>query len=463
MTKVLLFGMDGAEPSLVFERWLPDLPNIRNLMNKGSYARMTSTIPPNTIVAWNSMISGRDTSELGIFSYTTTAPNGEKRLVNSRDIRCPLMWQHLSKYNKRGISLFVPLSFPVQPLNGCMISCFLTPGIESDCAFPPQLKEKIKAIADEPELFFDVTAGLANHKTLDPAMMVRRVYKMTEMQLKIAKDLLQHEPWDFYMMVMLGTDRLQHMLWKYSDETHRDHVPHAAFKSAIKDYYIYLDQELGKIMNMIDNDTVVIVASDHGMVKQEGKINLNNWLIQEGYLVLKAGIDTTQRQRFSQDFVDMDKTLAYGGGAYNGRIFINKKKAGAQYQHLREELIHKIKALPDDRGRALQTYVYKAEDIYKDTTSIDCPDLTIYFDDLRWASNPDLGMPGIYSWKTAIGADSAGHSRQGCFIIGGPGIKNQGKMSDIRIEQVAPTIMKIINIPFPADLSLAVKPLDVML
>src|SRR3989338_1731695 len=134
MTKVLLFGMDGGEPSLVFEKWRDLLPNIKKLMENGSYARMNSTIPPNTIVAWNSMISGRDTSELGIFSYTYTDKNGESKLVTSKNLRCKLMWDYLQEAGKRGVSLYVPLSYPVREIAGSMVTDFLTPDVNSACA-----------------------------------------------------------------------------------------------------------------------------------------------------------------------------------------------------------------------------------------------------------------------------------------------------------------------------------------
>ncbi len=443
--------MDGGEPSLIFEKWRDLLPNIRGLMEKGCYARMNSTIPPNTIVAWNSMISGRDTSELGVYSYTYKTPSGETRLVSSQNLRCKVMWDIIGEYNKRSIGLFVPLSFPVHPIKGCLVSDFLTPDIESNCAYPEALKEKIRKLGN-PDIFFDVVAGLAEHKNLDPADLIKRAYTMTEMQFTLLKDLFLNEKWDFFMAVMLGTDRLQHMLWRHFDETHRRFIANSPYKDAIKEYYIHIDKKLGELLSHIDDDTVVIVASDHGMIKQDGKININNWLIEQGYMVLKKEVNISQKQRFSASFVDMEKSAAYGGGAYNARVFINKQKVGAQYQSIREELIQKLKEIPDDKGKPLDTKVYKAEEIYRYTSDENCPDLTVYFDDLRWASNPDLGIPGIYSWESAMGADSAGHSRQGFFVISGKGIARKGLMREIEICQVAPTIMKILNVPVPSDL-----------
>jgi len=170
MGKIFLFGIDGAPPELVFGKWLNDLPNIKKLMQKGAYAKINSAIPPSTIVAWNSMISGKDTSEIGIFSYTK---NEEGRLVNSTDIKCKLMWDILDKAGKKSISLYVPLTYPVKQINGCMVSGFLTPGVDSNCVYPKKIREKIKKLGDT-DCFFDLAVGLAGHKGLDIENLVKK-------------------------------------------------------------------------------------------------------------------------------------------------------------------------------------------------------------------------------------------------------------------------------------------------
>ena len=73
---------------------------------------MNSTIPPSTIVAWNSMMSGKDTSEIGVFSYTYKDEEGNSRLVSSKNIKCRLLWDLLGEQNKKSIALYVPLSYP---------------------------------------------------------------------------------------------------------------------------------------------------------------------------------------------------------------------------------------------------------------------------------------------------------------------------------------------------------------
>ncbi len=450
MTKVFLFGIDGAAPELIFGRWKEHLPTIRRLMEQGCFGTTRSTIPPLTITAWNSMISGKDPSEIGVFGYTYRDAQGAPRLVNSQHIRCRLLWDILGE-RKKSIALFVPLSYPVKPINGCMVSDFLTPGVESDCAYPAWLHEKVRNVP-RPEAFFDVVAGLAGHKGLAIETLLERTYAMTDMQLTLAKELLATQPWDFFMAVMLGTDRLQHMLWRHFDETHRRHIPNSPHRSALLDYYIYLDKKLAELLALLDEDTVVIVASDHGMVKQEGKINLNNWLLGQGYLVLKQGADPRAKQRFDLSLVDLDRTLAYGSGAYQARVYINRKKAGQSYERIVQELIEKLRAIPDDGGKKLETKVYRKEEIYRNPELPECPDLTVYFDDLRWASNPDFGAEGLYSWETAVGADSAGHSRSGSFLIAGKGIARRGPIAEIDIAQIAPTVLDLLGVPIPPDI-----------
>lgn len=96
--------------------------------------------------------------------------------------------------------------------------------------------------------------------------------------------------------------------------------------------------------------------------------------------------------------------------------------------------------------------MYRKEEIYRNPELPECPDLTVYFDDLRWASNPDFGAEGLYSWETAVGADSAGHSRSGSFLIAGKGIARRGPIAEIDIAQIAPTVLDLLGVPIPPDI-----------
>src|SRR5205085_8388014 len=111
---------------------------------------------------------------------------------------------------------------------------------------------------------------------------------------KLARHFLHTKPWDFFMMVEMGTDRIHHAFWKYTDPTHSKFEPGNPYEHSIRDYYEYVDKEIGQLLKEVPEDAVVLVVSDHGAKTMDGGICINEWLIQKGYLVLKG---STRRSR----------------------------------------------------------------------------------------------------------------------------------------------------------------------
>lgn len=457
--KVFIFGIDGASPDLVFKKWKKDLPNMAKIINGGVYAETASSVPPISITAWSTMFSGRDPSEIGIFGYSYKNKRGKSEITTSRQVQDQRIWDIASAQSRRSVVLYVPLTYPVSKIKGVMVSDFLTPSIDGNCAHPASLKNDIKKMGN-PSLFFDVAVGLAGHKGMNPDDLIKKTYYMTDMQLRLAKKLLSTE-WDLFTMVMLGSDRIQHMFWNHFDPKHRRYVRNSKHKNVLRDYYLYLDKHLGEMMEQIPQDATIMLLSDHGMVRQNGKININNWLIENGYLKLKPEYQKDfangKKVRFSTDMVDFEKSLCYGSGAYHARVCISKKLNATRYKALREELIRKIKAIKDDRGRKIGTKVFKKEEIYKNSRHPECPDLTIYFDNLAWASNPDFGQKGLYSFESAAGADAAGHSDTGMFAMKSPLLKKKGHLTKFDAKRIAPTILKALGAKIPKTIK--VKPI----
>ncbi len=468
--KVFVFGIDGTPPKLLFERWIDELPNIKRLMDKGLYAELNSTVPPSTILAWTAFASGRDPGEMGIYSYTCKVCEGsdEVMLTNSTKKRKEMVWDLLGKTGKKSISLFVPLTYPVKKIDGCMASGFLTPGMIGKCAYPDSLKEKLKSMSN-PDMFFDVAIGLAGHRGIGIDNLIKNTYEMTDMQIKLVKDLVANEEWDFFMAVMIGTDRLQHSIWKHFDEEHRFFIKDSQYKDVLKDYYKYLDKRLGEILDMLDDDTVVVVSSDHGMVRQEGKINVNDFLVKEGYLFFKDDFLAKAKLRWKEERkftkfkltdIDWSKTKAYEVGAYQARIYINRKSRGPdgivsdeEFESVREEIANKLLAITDDKGRKLDTKVFRPEDIYKNGFDDECPDMIVFFDNLAWGVNNDgVGSDQLYLVGEEAGNDNAGHHPVGSFIMSGSGVEPRGKIDPISIMDVTPTILKIFDMEIPSDM-----------
>ena len=134
-----------------------------------------------------------------------------------------------------------------------------------------------------------------NFRADDRDRILAEVYEMTEQRFTVARHLLDTRPWDFFMMVEIGLDRLHHAFWRYMDPAHPRHEPGHRYRDVIRDYYRYLDDEIGELLERFDDDTIVMVVSDHGARPMDGAICVNEWLVREGYLVLRDAAGARRR------------------------------------------------------------------------------------------------------------------------------------------------------------------------
>jgi len=109
---------------------------------------------------------------------------------------------------------------------------------------------------------------------------------MTEKRFAVLRHLFATRQPEFLMAVFMGPDRLHHAFWKFFDPEHRRYVPDHPYRDVLRDYYRYLDEEIGRTLEVLPDDAGVIIASDHGAKRLDGAIN--EWLIKEGYLQLKG-------------------------------------------------------------------------------------------------------------------------------------------------------------------------------
>ena len=462
MTKVFVLGLDGVPSKLIFEKWKDQLPNITKLMENGCYATLMTRIPPSTIAAWTSLCSGKDPSDFGIYSYTKRVnfEYKENRLINSGDVKCEMIWDIIAKKDMKTIALHVPLTYPVKKINGIMVSDFLTPEFNDRCTYPAEFKEEIRKLFGD-RYMFDVDVGLASYKSIEKHELLERIFKMTDMNFKLIYHLLKTKEWDLFIAEIIGTDRILHTFFSYIDETHRNYQADNEFKEEVLRYFKFIDMHIGKLLGYFEknsnNDNITfIVASDHGMAKMDGRINLNDWLIKNGYLAMKK--IPLQPIKLNFDDVDWKNTKAFAVGAYFGRIYFNMKNREPEgivtkneYNKLQDEIIGKLTKINSDDGRKLDTKFFKSQDVFKGKCKDEAPDMIIYFDNLIWGVNNDVGNSGLYSYKTTKGSDDAGHAPEGIFIMHGKEAKSKGNLGIKNITDVTPTILKKLGLQIPKD------------
>ena len=451
--RVLIIGLDCAEPSLVFAKYRSELPNLQSLVSRGAWGEIESTIPPITVPAWMSALTSKDPGQLGVYGFRNRADHSYEKMTiaNSRAITEPAVWDYLGRAGKQSYLVGVPPSFPPKPVNGGMIGCFLSPNAQSKFTYPESLREEILRVA--PNYLVDVP----NFRTDDKQWLLQKIYEMTEDHFKVVKHLIKEKPWDFLMSVEIGVDRLHHGFWKYHDATHPKHEPNNALINSIHDYYVWLDKQIGGVLELIDDDTSVIVFSDHGAKKMNGGIAINEWLINEGYLVLEEkpqGVVPLEKVK-----VNWGKTRAWGSGGYYARVFLNvqgREPNGvippAEYEKVRDELIAKISAIPDDKGKPIATRVYKPQQIYRATKNIP-PDLIVILGDLYWRAVGSLGLNALYTFENDTGPDDANHAQMGMFIYFDPKRNLGGReLKGLQLYDIAPTVLTEFGMAVPVEM-----------
>ncbi|NIN66770.1 MAG: sulfatase-like hydrolase/transferase [Anaerolineae bacterium] len=450
--RVMVIGLDCATPQLVFEQWRDELPSLRKLMERGTYGELESTIPPITVPAWMSMMTGKDPGRLGFYGFRNRADHSydRMRIANSKAVVEDTVWDILSRDGRTVVLVGVPQTYPVKPTNGYIITSFLTPSTGSQYTYPAELKEEIASLVGEYML------DVENFRTEGKDDLLRQIYEMTEKRFKVVKHLVGSKDWDFFMLVEMGIDRIHHGFWKFFDPQHKKYQPDSPYRDAIKDYYRYLDGEIGQILDMLDDDTVVLIASDHGARHMEGGICINEWLKQEGYLALKE--EPGEIVPLEKVEIDWDRTMAWGAGGYYGRLFLNvrgREPQGIippeQYESVRDEIAHKLSQITDEDGVNIGTVAYRPQDVYSECRNVP-PDLMVYFGNLSWRSVGSMGHGDIRTRENDLGPDDANHAQQGIFIMYDPGEQGRGRVEGLQVMDVAPTVLDLFGLPVPKDI-----------
>jgi predicted AlkP superfamily phosphohydrolase/phosphomutase len=450
--KALVIGLDCAAPQWVFDRWLDELPTIRSLTERGTYGILRSCEPPITVPAWSVMTSSRSPGSLGFYGFRNRKDHSYDAMAfaDSRAVKVPRVWDLLSQAGRPVVVLGVPQTYPVSEVNGVMISCFLTPDTErSQYTYPAELKTEIERLVGR------YLVDVENFRTDAKENLLGQIEEMTAKRFQVAEHLLETRPWDLFFMVEMGTDRIHHAFWRFFDHEHRLYEPGNPYEQGVLDYYKALDEKMGRLLSHVDDDTAVLVVSDHGAKKMDGGICVNEWLRQEGYLVLKK--EPAEPQPLKPEMIDWERTTAWGEGGYYCRLFLNVagrepqgQVAQEDYERVRTELKEKLEALGDPDGNPIGTAAHRPEDLYAERKGV-VPDLLVYFGDLSWRSIGVVGAGTVHVFENDTGSDDANHAHDGLYILAADGVPaGSGPQQEIR--DIAPTLLHLLGEPVPSDM-----------
>ena len=447
--RVAVIGLDCATPQLLFHDLQAEVPNIAKLMGEGAYCNLASITPPITVPAWACAMTGKVPGQLGIYGFRNrkdTTYDG-LAIAHSGSIKEPAVWDKLGEQGMRSVLIGVPPSFPPpKEFPGWRVGCFLTPPSAERWAYPQPLETEIEEELEGKDYIFDIP----NFRQAGMDVTLDQVFKMTDRRFQVGRRLIQNKPWDFFMLCDIALDRLHHVFWQYFDPRHPLYQPGNAYEATFRDYYRFLDQQVGTLLELIPDDAITIVMSDHGARPMMGGLCFNDWLIQEQYLTLAEPV--SQPTPIKDASIDWSRTIAWGDGGYYGRLFLNVKGREPQgivepanYEATRDELIAKLESAPGPDGQPLGTKVLKPQDVYPEVRGI-APDLIVYFGDLEWRSVGAVGNPSIYTYENDTGPDGANHDRDGIFIVKNAPGQPMGEVSGWNLVDVGPTILSLYGI-----------------
>lgn len=449
--KILVVGLDCAAPELLFgdER----LVNFRRMMDAGVYGRLESVLPPITVPAWMCMSTSQDPGSLGVYGFRNRKDHSYDGLgvVNSRSINELAIWDQVAREGGKSVVIGVPPNFPPRKVNGLSVGCFLTPDTTKDVfTYPADVSDEIR------KLVGSYPVDVKGFRTDNKARLLEDIQAMTRTHFEVVRHYLARGDWDYFQFVEIGLDRMHHGFWRYHDPEHVLHEADSPFTNAIRDYYRTLDDELGRLLELLDEETLVVVVSDHGARKLDGGFCVNEWLIREGLLVLRSYPDKVTP--FSKLDVDWDRTVAWSEGGYYARVFLNVKGrepkgaiAAGDYERVRDEVRARLEATTDAEGRHLGTLVFKPEEIYRTVNNV-APDLLVHFGALAWRSVGGVGYPTIHVLENDTGPDDCNHAQHGAFILAGPNVPPLGAVEGAHLLNVAPTLLELGGYDVPASM-----------
>ncbi|UCE96572.1 MAG: alkaline phosphatase family protein [Candidatus Bathyarchaeota archaeon] len=447
--KVLVIGIDGASPILV-ERWLEDLPTFQRIKKEGYFGISVPPTPAQTPVAWTTFMTGKNPGKHDIFSFIMRQRKTyERQIAQPAMIKSKTLWTLLCEKEKRVGIINVPMS-DMKQVKGFIIPGFLAPteGIPN----PELIQKKLTRKFGIQRFIGDVETEVLLNVKKEPLRFFDRVNQITEETAQISLFLAEEENWDFFMTVLMGTDRIQHFFWRFIDPNHQKYKRNQ-FTELVREYYKKIDGILKKFLDIMDKETIMIVLSDHGFCPVHSELVINNYLEESGFLKIK------------NERIDLLKSKAVSYGY--GDIWLNVKgrepqgliESGKEYETTRNTIIQKLRELRFNSEKPFKD-IKKREEIYWGNNLRNSPDLVAIFN-LGWqaARRPEImkkhpsRMYVNRNPRWSGGHDGTHDPVDVPGIIGFVGRNIHGpKEVMVHLQDMAPTILQIMDIPIPEDM-----------
>jgi len=256
---------------------------------------------------------------------------------------------------------------------------------------------------------WDSETWALNENVLPEEVYMEDLLENWDIKSNMVVELMKDDDWQLFSAVFQGTDHVQHMFWRFIDKEHPmyDMELDEQFGDSVLEVYKKADDLVGRIMDeILDEDDELIVMSDHGFNTWTKSVNINRWLIDNGYLVEKpqaGGHLARVTELFDKNleffqWVNWSDSRAYALGL--GQIYINlegRESEGIVTENEKDALIDEIiegllEMTDPDTGLKILVNAYRADEIYHGDNMEYSPDIVVGF------------APGYrVSWQTCLG------------------------------------------------------------
>jgi predicted AlkP superfamily phosphohydrolase/phosphomutase len=309
------------------------------------------------------------------------------------------------------------------------------------------------------------TLGLAedtwalNESVTSDATFLRQAYDIDRERQSMFFSALDRIRRGTLVCVFDGTDRIQHMFWRYLEDGHpaargRDPGPH---KDAIRELYKHNDKLVGAVMSRLNPGDVLMVLSDHGFSSFRRGVNLNAWLHQQGYLTLRDG--ASGASEWLRD-VDWSRTKAYCLGLTG--MFLNirgREEQGIvsprdEAAALKTEIIGKLRALRDaDKNEIGIREAFDPAKLYSGPYLENGPDLIIgYNAGYRTSWDCATGVVAGPVFEDNVKAWSGDHCIDPRLVPGVLFCSHKIDADEPHIVDLAPTTLRLFGIEPPGHM-----------
>lgn len=489
--RVLVIGLDGATFDLI-SPWVVEghLPNLAALMADGTYGNLLSVPNMNSAPAWSTFATGKGPGQHGVFYFSRLKPNSyEIEPINASYRHGDTFWRIAGDGGKKVVVINVPITYPAESLNGYLIAGLDTPHVGCEgFTYPPGLNEELRENVGEYEIEVGMPS-LVKAGKLDEA--IERA-KWTAERRRKAAEYLMDNPWDLFIVVFTGIDVMQHFFWKYMDAD-SDLPVVRKYRHAIRDFYSFMDDQVGQLLDRVGDGVSVIVMSDHGAgpLCEATKV-LPQWLHQNGllyyqerqqkgiieravvnvvkstYHLIDVHLTRNQKLTLARLFprlrsrvestillgqIDWSRTKVYTAESRN-ELRINLKgrephgivTPGAEYEEVREEVMNRLRKWRSPSGEQYVRQVFKREEVYAGRFFEQAPDILIHW-------NPTGGeidhKEAVDLFNYHVNGD---HLPNGILIARGPLFKRGAKIVGARLMDLAPTVLHVLDVSVPIDM-----------